>query len=532
MSAAGRGRPGAVALIALLAGVAFVALYDASLAHSRYPYSGDSASYIEMAATLKADGRPRVTPWEIDPGGVDAVPQRLFPPGFAVVVAALIPLAGDARTAATWPSRAAAALLPLLVLVWWRGLAAPALLALAGGWALVSPGVREWQYIAYSDVSALALAVAALGLLARSLDEAGDGRPAWRWLLAGALAGLCYAVRNAGLAVLAAAAAAQGYAWLRGWLRPRAVALWSAGALVPVAALEAYNLATFGSAWPYTMPPSVRGWLDNAGDLATAQLTDLGLPAALVGAVPVPLLLAVLAAVFGALAAAFLATRRERASHLRLGLLLGYAGAGALLLVASRSRFEWGNLIDSRNVLQYSFAFGLALVVALGALAPRRGAAVAAAVLGLLVIAQASAAVREALAARSAPAETWLELTRDQALMARVGAIGADTLVASNAAVLFRIGALRAARQLDVGGGDGDFAGSLALLAAAAGKRPSTFILVCNEWTWRFAACGAAPGPPSPACVAVRLAAPRVAECAPARPARGPGADVAAPEPD
>jgi hypothetical protein len=271
---------------------------------------------------------------------------------------------------------------------------------------------------------------------------------------------------------------------------------------------------TFGTFWPYTMPPSERGWLQNVGDLASAQLGDLGLPAAVAEALPAATLPQLLVLLFAGLALAFWATRRQRATHLRLAVLAGYAGCGAVLLVASRSRYEWGNLIDDRNVLQYSFAFALAFVVALGALLPARGRRLAVFALCALLAVRALESTREALAARVAPPESWLELSRDQALMDRARSLPPLTLVASNAAVLFRIGAPRAVRQLDVGGDDRDFAGSLALLADAARPRPTAFLLVCNEWTWRFAACQGHARPQAAECTLLRSAPPRVAECA------------------
>ena len=114
---AGRG----LGLAALILGALLVVAYDVALAPYRYPYVADSASYVEMAASLKAEGRPLVTPWDVEAGDRDAVPQPLFPPGFSLLIAALTPLAGDERSAAVWPSRVAAALLPLLIFVLFRG---------------------------------------------------------------------------------------------------------------------------------------------------------------------------------------------------------------------------------------------------------------------------------------------------------------------------------------------------------------------------------------------------------------------------
>ncbi|MEI8259238.1 MAG: hypothetical protein WCJ30_26520 [Deltaproteobacteria bacterium] len=171
-------RGGALWVVAALVfGILFVWSYDALLAPVRYPYAADSASYIEMADTLAHEGRPRVTPWDLEFPDRDRIPQRLFPPGFALVVAAFLPLAGDAASAALWPGRLAAALLPVLLLLAFRGVLADRTLALVGALAHATPGVRGWQFLAYSDVTALAVALLALGALAHGLGLAGASAP-------------------------------------------------------------------------------------------------------------------------------------------------------------------------------------------------------------------------------------------------------------------------------------------------------------------------------------------------------------------
>lgn len=513
-------RQGLIALAALVLGIAIVGAYDAALTANRYPYSGDSASYIEMAESLRIAGRERVTPWELTPGDRDEVPQPLFPPGFAVLVAGVVPFAGDARSAALVPSRFAAALLPLLIVVLWRGAAAPAALLGVGLWVLLSPGVREWQFVAYSDVTALALAIAALGALARPFAAATTprtARPGW-WLLAGLLAGACYAVRNAGLAVLLAAGATLGYAWLRGFIGARQVCLFGVAAALPLGALAAYDFATFGTFWPYSMPPSVRPWTLNLADFATAQLEDAGLPRPVAAALPDGALVPVLGAAFAAGAFAWWRTRADAGRHMLLTVLGLYAAGGGVLLVLSRSRYEWGNTIDYRNALQYSFALALAALIAAPALLGVRARRVLGGLLVLCLAGRGIAVAHEVGEARARAADSWLVLDRDRTLMAAARAIPARTLVASNAAVLFRIGGPRAARQLDVGGDDGDFAGSLALLRDAAGGRPTAFLLVCNEWTWKFSACGGAPTAAAPPCRRLRTLPPLVVACAPSAP--------------
>ena len=507
------GREAGVALVALVLGVAVVAFYDSSLAPSRYPYSGDSASYIEMANTLKADGRPRVTPWDLKRGEPDAVPQPLFPPGFAVAIASLMPFAGDARTAALWPSRIAAALLPLLFVLLWRGSAPPAALLGAGLWVLLSPGVRKWQFLAYSDVPTLALAVIALGALAQGLLASDPDRRTGPWLLAGLVAGLAYTLRNAALALLAAAFATLIYARLRSYIGLRPVLVFTGAAAVPVTGLIAHNIATFGTSWPYSMPPSARPWSLNVSDYAAAQLDELGIGWLIGASTPGAYALGALALLFALAAFLWWRTRAERERHVLLTLLGLYAAGGGLLLVMSRSRFEWGNLIDERNVLQYSFALVLAALIAFASL-PGGCRRIVGLVLVAFLAARAYAAGREALEARRAPPEEWLALDRDSSVMGAARQIPAGTLLASNAAVLFRIGSERPVRQLDVGGADGDFAGSLAVLAAVATPRAASFLLVCNEWTGQFSACNGKSGAPTPRCTRIRPRDPIVALCA------------------
>jgi hypothetical protein len=505
---------GRLALVALLAGIALVAALDGVYARYRYPYSGDSASYIDMAASLLREGRPRVTPWDVEPVDRDEIAQPLFPPGFSVLIAALTPLAGDVRSAALWPSRLAAALLPLLVVGLFRGALADGVLAGVAALVVLSQGVRDWHFLAYSDVPALALGILAIGALARGLGLVGASRVPRRWLLlAGFAAGAGFCVRNAALAVLAVSVATLLVARLRGLGPPAAARDWALGAAPPVAALLAYNLATFGQWQPYAMPPSLRPWTLNLADYALAQLDDLGLPAEHLSPAGA---LALLGSAVLLIGAALWRQRAQPARQLLLGLLAGYAGAGALLLVAARSRYEWGNLIDNRNVLQYTFACALAVALAVEALAGarlRRLAALAGLVLLLGIV---GALVRDMRAARGYGEEAWLTLSRDPSLMASVRDLPPGMLVASNSALLFRLGVPRPVRELEVGGTAADFEAALASLdRAVAGRRAAAFVLVCDEWTGRYPGCGAAPATevPAPGCRRIRARPPLAYLC-------------------
>lgn len=503
-------------LAALLFGVLFVAAYDGLLAHVRYPYAADSASYIEMADSLYREGRARVTPWDLDSPQQDEVPQRLFPPGFPLLVAAFIPLAGDASSAALWPSRLAAVLLPLVILLAFRGALGDRALALVGCCALAGAGVRGWQFLAYSDVAALPFAVLSLGLLARGLGLLRDGP--WRpgsLFASGLLAGAAYGVRNAGIAVLAAGIATLAIDALRE-RRLWPTLTWLLGALGPVAALSGYNVATFGQLQPYTMPASVRHWGLNVGDYALAQLTDLGLPWQLAERTPMLLAIVLVGTVAAALGLVAWRLRRAPRRQLLVVLLAGYALGGGLLLVLSRSRYEWGNLIDVRNTLQYTWALLLAAALALregGADARTLGVRAGGLLLAFLVATTAT----EVASVRRGGVEFWQVLNQDPVLHEAPRRESPATLLASNDAVLFRIGARRPVRQLEISGTDANFWGSLALLARTAAPREAILYLVCDEYTRGYSACGGArvPGVAPPDCEPLRKALPRVYRCRP-----------------
>ena len=511
-----RGGEWRVAAVALAFGVLFVGVYDLALDSSRYPFSGDSASYIEMASSLRASGRPRVTPWTVDPADQDAVPQPLFPPGFAVIVAALTPLTGNARSASQLPNRIAAALLPLLMVVFWRGAAAPLALLGVGAWALLSPGVREWQFVAYSDVTALACAVVALGALARALTSPASLRAQAAWCVgAGVAAALCYTLRNAGLAVLAACVATLGYARLRGFIGVRPVGYWLLGTAAPLVMLESYNFATFGTLWPVqhaafgTRLAAERRGLRRR---AARRCRPAGL--ARRGHARWP---------DGRADGDGDCVRRRRRvgnprrppAHLLLMLLGLYAATGAALLVASARATSGATSSMRATCCSTPSPSG----------SPRRSRSGRCGRLGCGASprcwrccwrgARDRRRTRRRRPRGTPPARILARTQPGRARDVDGARIPAGTLVASNAAVLFRIAGPRAVRQLDVGGDDRDFRGSLATLTEAGGQRPTAFLLVCNEWTGQLSACRGTEPNDGPACTVVRSAAPIVAECGP-----------------
>jgi hypothetical protein len=496
--------------LALCLGVGAMYLYDAAVTGFRYAYSGDSASYLEMAESLRREGEPLVVPWDIRPADRDRILQPLFPPGYALMINALAPLAGSAKVAALWPPRLAAMLLPLALLLAFRGLAPDSALLAVAALVLSSPGILYWHYIAYSDVPCLLLSMVAFGCLLRG--EAGGLR---RWLFgAGLAAGLAYALRNAALAVLVASAVALGLAAIARPRLVRALPAWLLGALIPVALVKRYDLAHFGRLEPYWMPPSSRPWTQNLADWFGSQLADLHLRAEDARDLNEHLALVIIATLTVAALGLWLRSSNRTPAHRATTVLGLYVGAGVVMLVASRSTFEWGDYIDTRHTMQYSFAILLIVLLYVREFVSLRGQR-RLAVAAVVALAWVGWHTVDVVQTERNEVEAWQAIANDRATLQRVAALPPDHLLASNNAVLLRLETGRAVRQLDVGGDDQSLAGSLVELAEAAAGRPADFILICSEWTTRLAVCRNEPPEPSaPRCGVLRRASPALALCA------------------
>lgn len=493
-------------LVALGSGAALVAAYSAVVSGTRYPYLSDSASYLEMAGSITAGQWPAVVPWGLEIPNQPTMGQVLFPPGLPLLVALASPFAGGLKAALLLLPRVSAALLPVVLLLAFRGALADSVLVAIGVAVLFTRGVGYWHYVGYSDLPGLLVAVVALGLTWQAAARGDRRRAVW----AGACAGLCYVTRNAGLAVIAAGTVF----WTIEWWRersPRGMLVgWLAGLLPVYALLKLYYLVVLGSVSPYTMPASTHGLLLNVADWVAGQLGDLELWPGDAGPPATVVALTVVAVLGGVLASAALVGRATPAG--RLGsLLAAYVACGGALTVYSRTVYEWGGLIDDRHALQYTFALlllGAVLVDARGGrwrqLLPA-GAAVLAALLGV-------AAVDRTAGERREP-EMLTRLAADPLLLSAVRELPAEEWIASNQAAFLRIETGRAVRQSDFGGNDEEFVEHLAEMARRVKPRPVTLVLVCDRWTVALGVCGAAVADPS--CRLIRAAAPRAALCRP-----------------
>lgn len=334
-----------------------------------FPFTPDSASYFEQARSLLHNGVALETPYGLDTSGPQA--SILFPIGYPVVLA-LASLPGfDTAASALALSRLSSLLLPLLLFVSFRRVLGDFRATLLAGLTVLSPGVLLFSLLGTPDLLALLLAVATVALVLNARTRA--------WLMfGGIIAGSAYAIRNAQLALLLSIALYYTYRWFtlatqrRATLRDASAFLLGASLILVPVLLR--NLALFGTLNPYHMAPSTLSVLHNVRTFIQETAYDLS------GWRALGIFFgwsATGAAVFlGAAASATWFLRRvwkqlpSLQSH-TIVLCTLYAVIGACVVIAARSRYEWGEMINTRHTLQYTPFLWAALLAALPEHAPR-----------------------------------------------------------------------------------------------------------------------------------------------------------------
>jgi hypothetical protein len=327
----------------------------------------DSASYLEQARYLLAGSAPLSTPWGLDKLDTTTELSRLFPPGYAISVAAvatvfrLKPLTGGVAI-----ELVALTALPLLCFVATRR-------ALGDTRAMLVAALTATSYMALllgsaavTDVYCLALAVAAFALLMRG-ETFGQG------LACGLLLGIAYAVRNASTALLISMAlyCIACYVLQPGGQVPakRFMIGTLVGCALLLLPLILWRYLAFGTLQPYAMPPSTVSLKENIGALVAAYVADICARTffsdGLRGIVQTPaghatiVALGLISALVGGVA--LVVTSRARwpklsgAAKRAVLFCVIYVVCGSAMLVIARTRWQWGENINDRYTLQYMF---------------------------------------------------------------------------------------------------------------------------------------------------------------------------------
>jgi hypothetical protein len=351
-----------VYVIALIAGLCAAAI---SFFAPFFPYSHDSANYLDQARSVMARGVFEVPPPDTDMADVVYVPDKLFPPGYPLlIVISSFLLQLPVEVIAPFLSLAGLILLPIVIVYSFHRVLGlfPALWI--GILVALTPAAVRWGYVAYSDTLSLVLVIYAVNRLL----TAGNKPANWFWL--GLLTGFSYLLRNANLGLLLSICLY--FLWnfivepenrkekINNWL------VWlGANALIIVPWLIR-NFLVFGKLQPYWMPPSTVGLGENIHDYLQAQLDTLlafsDLDALLAGSLWGGVLLLMLVAV---LAHQVMTTwqRWQKIEQQTFFIAAVYVAIGAVMVIAARTKYGWGEHIKARYVLPYLCFIFVALVI-------------------------------------------------------------------------------------------------------------------------------------------------------------------------
>ena len=326
-----------------------------------FPFSPDSAEYIEQARSLIQEGLTLST--SPGPGVMDKTPSTLFPIGFPIVLAFFSIFGFDAREAAVALGWLSAILLPALLYISFKKQIGPSYAAILAGLSVLSPGVLTYAPMGLSDIFSLILAVGVIGLVLSS-------RSTTFVFVAGVIAGFSYAVRNAQIALLAALAVYFLYLWVSNPAQRtqtiRQAIAFVVGASIIILPILLRNLMIFGALNPYEMEPSTVSVVHNVRvyiqefiyDVSALRNHGLFVGWSIQG------LILLLALVIGGSWMLMVVWRGQLAEKKKktIFLCITYSIMGACVVIAARSRYEWGEMINVRHTLQYTPFFLAALL--------------------------------------------------------------------------------------------------------------------------------------------------------------------------
>ncbi len=321
-----------------------------------FPYSPDSASYIEQARNLVNSGTLLNTPYGLAPSNIDQVENSVFPIGYAIILAALSTLGFDAKDVAIGIGYLSAMLLPWLLYACFRNALGSGYALVLAGLSLTSSGILLNSPQGLTDVFSLALAVSAISLTLNSKSNAG-------FFIGGILAGIAYAVRNVHLALLLTIALYYAYLWfidkhknVRTLYKNAASQFLGIGIIVFPILIR--NISLFGTPNPYNMPPSSIGLIENLRTYIQALIKDVTACSECANHIAwsVPGLLGLI------LTVACLCWLISKYAWLNLDVTVKktivfsatYIVIGSAIVIAARTRYQWGELISIRHTLQYT----------------------------------------------------------------------------------------------------------------------------------------------------------------------------------
>jgi hypothetical protein len=334
-----------------------------------FPFTADSAAYIEQARNMVSSGSTLVTPYGLTPANEDQIENKLFPIGFSIAIAAVSLFGVDAKDAAIGIGQFSTIVLPWLLYFCFRNALGTVYAMILAALSLMSPGILINSPMGLTDLFTLAITASSIGLIINAQSR-------WCFVLAGILAGTAYSVRNAQLALLLTILLYFCYLRFASNIDDRRAIYVQAvsciaGMSVIVIPLLLSNLFQFGSINPYEMPHSTIGFIENLRTYIQVFLRDVSAcsECATYLAWSIPGLL-LLTTVVGYTSWGFY---RYKWSYLDVArkktivISAIYVVVGSCIVIMARTRYQWGEVINLRHTLQYTpFMLFILLSVTMG----------------------------------------------------------------------------------------------------------------------------------------------------------------------
>ena len=318
-----------------------------------FPYSPDSADYIEQARSLYAHGTALSTPYDLGRTEIVSEPSNLFPVGFPIVLALLLALGIEPAIGAVVVNGLSAILAPVVLFVALTPSCGSRLAAIASLLCATTPGLIGNAPFAMTDTFTLALSLLVFHLSVNSRTNGAH-------FLSGAIAAFSYVSRNALVALLLSSMIFYVYMIAQDRSRSdlrRQFLHFTLGLSVILTPYILYNLAVHGSINPYSMGKSTIGIAENSASMLGALAYDLSSLASLqeiIRPIGTGSFFVLLASTILAPCVLILARRAFNEPQWRaLVFSTEYVLIGIWIVIVARSKYQWGDTIDTRHTLQY-----------------------------------------------------------------------------------------------------------------------------------------------------------------------------------
>lgn len=338
-----------------------------SLSSHLFPFEdSDTNDYIESARNLR-EGRG-LTHYvsALEPVDTDREALVFFPPGFPIMIAGLTFLGMDATTAAVVIPRLCFIILPVLLFFVLRFIGGDAFAIFITAATIFMKATVYYSFWAMSDVPFLAMALLCFLLLFQALqnkDQKGNSIFYYA-VISGLVTGWALAIRNVGYSIpLAVSAGLTLGAFLRliSWkFYLQTLTSYGSAFVLAYSPFLLRNLMVFHTWQPYVLDPSELSFLENVRyyilALEKSFVHSFGDYTRFAFMLITGILVTSLVVLFRTKQFDLI---RNKYPDKMLGafILIFYLVLGSAIVILGRSKYQWGEYINMRHLLQYNWIF-------------------------------------------------------------------------------------------------------------------------------------------------------------------------------